>query len=86
MTISSKLNYQFFLSLGNARANVMTGDLPEDFLRLSSAVNQAPPPAGQMVPVQPVTYYQPTGFMQPIQPQHIGRLSITVQQVCKVQF
>lgn len=58
----------------------MTGDLPEDFLRLSPAVNQAPPPAGQMVPVQPVTYYQPTGFMQPIQPQHIGRLSITVQQ------
>ncbi|XP_058961241.2 toll-interacting protein B [Pocillopora verrucosa] len=67
-------------SSGNARANVMTGDLPEDFLRLSPAVNQAPPPAGQMVPVQPVTYYQPTGFMQPIQPQHIGRLSITVQQ------
>lgn len=62
----------------------MTGDLPEDFLRLSPGMNQAPHPAGtgQMVPIQPVTYYQPTGYMQPFQQQHMGRLSVTVQQVC----
>ena len=72
------------LLLGSSRANVMTGDLPEDFLRLSPAMNQAPHPSGrgQMVPVQPVTYYQPAGFMQPYQQQPLGRLSVTVQQVC----
>jgi len=61
----------------------MTGDLPEDFLRISPGMNQAPPP-GQMMPVQPLTYYQPTGFMQPYQQLPSGRLSITVQQVCNL--
>ncbi|KAJ7379217.1 hypothetical protein OS493_017724 [Desmophyllum pertusum] len=67
---------------GSSRGNVMTGDLPEDFLRLSPGMNQAPHPAGtgQMVPIQPVTYYQPTGYMQPFQQRHMGRLSVTVQQ------
>jgi len=64
----------------------MTGDLPEDFLRLSPATNQAAYPSGrgEMVPVQPVTYYQPTGFMQPYQQQPMGRLSVTVSQVCAI--
>ncbi|XP_074611164.1 toll-interacting protein B-like isoform X2 [Acropora palmata] len=58
-----------------SRGNVMTGDLPEDFLRISPAMNQAVP-AGQM----PVQYFQPTAFMQPYQQPASGRLSITVQQ------
>ena len=64
----------------------MTGDLPEDFLRLSPAMNQAPQPTGRgpMVPVQPVTYYQPTGLMPPYQQLPKGRLSVTIQQVCRI--
>ena len=75
-----------FLVLESSRRNVMTGDLPEDFLRLSPAMNQAPQSTGrgQMVPVQPVTYYQPTGLMQPYQQLPMGRLSVTVQQVCRI--
>ncbi|XP_068711265.1 toll-interacting protein B-like [Montipora foliosa] len=61
------------------RANVMTGDLPEDFLRISPGMNQASP-VGQMIPGQPVAYFQPTAFMQPYQQAASGRLSITVQQ------
>ena len=72
------------LLLGSSRANVMTGDLPEDFLRLSPAMNQAAHPSGQMVPVQPLTYYQPGGFMRPYQQQPMGRLSVTIQQVCTI--
>ena len=72
----------FFYTEGtnSSRGNVMTGDLPEDFLRISPGMNQAPAP-GQMMPVQPLTYFQPTAFMQPYQQTPLGRLSITVQQV-----
>lgn len=74
--------YLFFYTEGtnSSWGNVMTGDLPENFLRISPGMTQAPAP-GQMIPVQPFTYYQPTAFMQPFQQTPLGRLSITVQQV-----
>lgn len=81
MSWYSKVFPILFLGTRTSRGNVMTGDLPEDFLRISPAMNQAVP-AGQM----PVQYFQPTAFMQPYQQPPSGRLSITVQQVFSIIF
>ena len=59
---------------------MMTGDLPDDFLRMSGGSNQGSYPYTRpMVPVQQL--YYPQGAFVPYKAQPSGRLSITVQQV-----
>lgn len=57
------------------RDRVMTGDLPEDFLRFNA---QGGTPVGQAPGMVPVMY--PSTFL-PVQQVPTGRLSITVVQV-----
>ena len=62
-----------------SRGNIMTGDLPQDFLRLGPPASQMAAQPGQVVGFPQMYYTNPAPFM-PLQ-QPVGRLSITINQV-----